>query len=423
MIRFAQSLNTHGKRLSHPRTMVTTAGGGSSAFSFRDALELDDLLTDEEKGVRDAARQYARGELLPRVTEAFRKEHFDVKIMREMGELGLLGSTCPPEYGGAGLGYVGYGLVAHEIEAVDSGYRSAMSVQSSLVCSPILEFGSEEQKKKWLPELIKGRVVGCFGLTEPEAGSDPAGMKTTATRDGTDYILNGTKTWITNSPIAHLLLVWAKVSDEKNSIRGFLIDREAVKQGKLTTAKIEGKLSLRASITGQIALDDVRVSAAQSLLPNVRGMKGPFSCLNKARYGIAWGAMGAAGFCFEHTREYTLMRKQFGRPLAHNQLQQVKFADMMTEISLGLNAALRVGRILEGGKVPVEAISLIKRNNCGKALNIARVCRDMLGGNGISDEYHVMRIANNLEAVNTYEGAHDVHALILGRAITNHSAF
>lgn len=393
-------------------------------LNTRDPLRLDSLLTTEERLVREAARAFAQTELAPRVLQAYRKEHFDVRIMRDMGEQGLLGATIPTEYGGAGLGYVAYGLIAKEIEAVDSGYRSAMSVQSSLVCGPIFEFGSEDQKKKWLPELISGSKIGCFGLTEPGAGSDPGGMITVAVRDGTDYVLSGSKTWITNSPIADVLLIWAKCSDDDNAVRGFLVPRDEIKSGDLATPKIEGKLSLRASITGQILLDEVRVNAKNSILPNVRGMKGPFSCLNRARYGISWGAMGAAQFCLDKALSYTSERKQFGKPLSHNQLVQLKLADMFTEISLGTNLAYRVGRMMEESDgCPPDLISLAKRNNCGKALQIARTARDMLGGNGISDEFHVMRVANNLEAVNTYEGAHDVHALIIGRALTGHAAF
>lgn len=395
---------------------------GLSAFSYQDPFQLEQLLTEEERSIRDVARSFAKTKLFPRVIEANRKAEFDIKIMKELGEAGLLGATCPTEFGGAGVGYVAYGLIAKEIESVDSGYRSAMSVQSSLVCSPILQFGSEEQKRKWLPELIKGNKVGCFGLTEPDAGSDPASMKTFAKRDNDDYILNGTKTWITNSPIADVLVVWAKNQEDGGAVRGFLIERDSIKGGLLTTPKIDGKLSLRASITGQISMDDVRIPK-ESILPKVKGMRGPFDCLNRARYGISWGVLGAAEFCFESVRDYLIQRKQFGRPLAHNQIPQLKLANMMTDIALGLNASLRVGRMIEAGNIQPNSISIIKRNNCGKALEIARISRDMMGANGISDEYHVMRIANNLEAVNTYEGAHDVHGLILGRAIVGHSAF
>jgi glutaryl-CoA dehydrogenase len=337
--------------------------------------------------------------------------------MTEMGELGMLGVTIGPEYGCAGLSSVAYGLIAREVERVDSSYRSAMSVQSSLVMHPIHEFGTEEMKQKFLPRLATGELVGCFGLTEPNAGSDPSGMQTRATRDGDDYILNGAKTWITNSPIADVFMVWGK--DENDDIRGFVLERG---MKGLSTPKIEGKMSLRASITGQIVMEDVRVPAG-NVFTTVKGLKGPFSCLNKARYGIAWGALGSAEFCLDYVRQYTLDRKQFGRPLANNQLPQKKMADMLTEINLGLFSSLQVGRLMDEGNVAPEMISVVKRNSCGKALEIARVSRDMLGGNGIVDEYHVIRHMMNLEAVNTYEGAHDIHALILGRAITGLQAF
>jgi glutaryl-CoA dehydrogenase len=398
----------------------------SSTFSTSDPFQLDlDMLTDEEKKIRDLARKYGEKHLKPRIIDAFRNETFDRSIMNEMGELGLLGSTIPSEYGGAGLGYVGYGLIAKEIEAIDSGYRSALSVQSSLVMGPIFEHGSEEQKKRLLPELASGKLVGCFGLTEPGSGSDAGGMKTVAVLDGNEYILNGTKTWITNAPIADVLIVWAKTSSLGSAgvVRGFVIERDKISSGDLTTPKINGKLSLRASITGQISMQDVRV-AKSAILPNVQGMRGPFSCLNRARYGISWGVMGAAESCFRIATEYGTTRQQFGHPLVANQLQQMKLADMLTDISLGTLASLRLGRMMESDYgCPVESISMLKRNNCLKALSCARTARDMLGANGIADEYHVMRIANNLEAVNTYEGTADVHALILGKAITGISAF
>jgi glutaryl-CoA dehydrogenase len=388
-------------------------------FNWQDALLLDTQLTEEERLVRDTARAYAQTKLLPRVTSAYLDERFDREIMTEMGELGLLGATIPEEYGGAGLGYVSYGLVAREVERVDSGYRSAMSVQSSLVMHPIHAYGTEAQRTKYLPRLATGEWVGCFGLTEPDAGSDPGGMRTRADRIDGGYRLNGAKMWITNSPIADLAVVWAKSSAHDNAIRGFVVERGA--KG-FSTPKIEKKLSLRASITGEIVLENVDIPE-ENLLPNVSGLKGPFGCLNRARYGIAWGTMGAAEACMAAARTYTLDRKQFGRPLAATQLVQKKLADMATEITLGLQAALRVGRLFEAGDMVPEMISLIKRNNCGKALDIARMARDMHGGNGISAEFHVMRHAANLETVNTYEGTHDVHALILGRAITGIQAF
>jgi glutaryl-CoA dehydrogenase len=388
-------------------------------FDWQDPFLLDQQLTEEERLVRDTARAYAQDKLLPRVTSAYMDERFDREIMTEMGDLGLLGATIPEEYGGAGLGYVSYGLVAREVERVDSGYRSAMSVQSSLVMYPIHAYGSEEQRRKYLPKLATGEFIGCFGLTEPDAGSDPGGMRTRADRIDGGYRLNGAKMWITNSPIADVAVVWAKSTAHNDAIRGFLVDRG---MKGFSTPKIEKKLSLRASITGEIVLEDVEIPEA-NLLPNVSGLKGPFGCLNRARYGIAWGTMGAAEFCLAASRGYTLDRKQFGRPLAATQLVQKKLADMETEITLGLQAALRVGRLFEAGDMVPEMISLIKRNNCGKALDIARVARDMHGGNGISAEFHVIRHAANLETVNTYEGTHDVHALILGRAITGIQAF
>ncbi|MGJ4857634.1 acyl-CoA dehydrogenase [Labrys sp. La1] len=386
------------------------------AFDWSDPLDLESLLTEEERLVRDTARDYAQDRLMPRVLKAYREEDFDRAIMSEMGELGLLGATIPEAYGGAGLGHVAYGLVAREVERVDSGYRSAMSVQSSLVMHPIYAYGSEEQRKKYLPKLASGELVGCFGLTEPDAGSDPGSMKTRAVKVAGGYQLNGTKMWITNSPIADIAVVWAKLDDV---IRGFIVERGT--KG-FSTPKIEGKLSLRASITGEIVLDGA-VVPEENLLPNARGLSGPFGCLNKARYGIAWGAMGAAEFCWHRARQYTLDRKQFGRPLAATQLVQKKLADMQTEIALGLLGALQLGRLLDAHTAAPPAISLMKRNNCGKALDIARVARDMHGGNGIADEFHVLRVAQNLETVNTYEGTHDVHALILGRAQTGIQAF
>ena len=388
-------------------------------FDWQDPLDLEGQLTEEERMVRDTARTYAREKLLPRVTSAFLEERFDREIMTELGKLGLLGPTIPVEYGGAGVSYVAYGLVAREVEAIDSGYRSAMSVQSSLVMHPINAYGSEEQKRKYLPKLASGEWVGCFGLTEPDAGSDPGGMRTVARKTDGGYVINGAKMWITNSPIADVFVVWAKSEAHGGGIRGFILERG---MKGLSSPKIEGKLSLRASITGEIVMEDVEVGEEQ-LLPDVQGLKGPFGCLNRARYGIAWGAMGAAEFCMERARSYTLDRKQFGKPLAANQLVQLKLANMETEITLGLHAAYRAGRLFDEGKLPVETISIIKRNNCGKALDIARVARDMHGGNGISAEYHVLRHAINLETVNTYEGTHDVHGLILGRAITGIAAF
>jgi glutaryl-CoA dehydrogenase len=391
----------------------------AAGFDWQDAFLLDGQLTEDERLVRDTARGYAQDKLLPRVTSAYLDERFDREIMTEMGALGLLGPTIPAEYGGAGLGYVSYGLVAREVERVDSGYRSAMSVQSSLVMHPIHAYGTEAQRKKYLPRLASGEWVGCFGLTEPDAGSDPAGMRTRAVAVDGGYRLNGAKMWITNSPIADLAVVWAKSAAHGDAIRGFVVERG---MRGFSTPKIEKKLSLRASITGEIVLENVEVPEA-NLLPNVSGLKGPFGCLNRARYGIAWGTMGAAEACLAAARNYTLDRQQFGRPLAATQLVQKKLADMATEIALGLQAALRVGRLFETGQMAPEMISLIKRNNCGKALDIARMARDMHGGNGISAEFHVMRHAANLETVNTYEGTHDVHALILGRAMTGIQAF
>lgn len=394
------------------------ADGAASAQTFRwdDPLGLDGRLTDDETMIRDAARAYARDKLLPRVVSAFEDQRFDREIMTEMGEMGFLGAMLPEQYGGSAASHVAYGLIAREIEAVDSGYRSAMSVQSSLAMYPIYAFGSEEQKMRFLPRMAAGELIGCFGLTEADGGSDPASMKTRAEKVEGGYRLNGAKYWITNSPICDLAVIWAKL-DEK--IRGFIVERG---MDGFTTDKIDGKLSLRASITGDIGLNDVLVPE-ENLLPGVSGLRGPFSCLNKARYGIAWGAMGAAEFCFHASRDYVGERMLFGRPLSSRQLVQKKLADMQTEIFLGLEGAYALGRLLDTGAWVPEAISMMKRNNCGKALSIAREARDMHGGAGITGEMHVMRHAMNLETVNTYEGAHDVHALILGRAITGESAF
>ena len=388
-------------------------------FDWEDPLLLDEQLTEDERMIRDTARDYAQEKLMPRVTEAYAKEKTDREIFNEMGQLGLLGVTLPEDYGCANAGYVSYGLVAREIERVDSGYRSMMSVQSSLVMYPIYAYGSEAQRKKYLPKLASGEWVGCFGLTEPDAGSDPAGMKTRAEKVADGYKLTGSKMWISNAPIADVFVVWAKSAAHDNEIRGFVLEKG---MKGLSAPKIEGKLSLRASITGEIVMDGVVVSE-DHLLPNVSGLKGPFGCLNRARYGISWGVMGAAEDCMHRARQYTLDRIQFGKPLAQTQLVQKKLADMMTDITLGLHASLRVGRLFDEGKLAPEMISIVKRNNCGKALDIARIARDMHGGNGISQDYHVMRHSQNLESVNTYEGTHDVHALILGRAITGLQAF
>jgi glutaryl-CoA dehydrogenase len=396
--------------------MPLDAGEPRKTFQWDDPLDLASRLSEEERMVGDAARAYARDKLLPRVVSAWRDERFDREIMTELGALGFLGPTLPEAYGGAGVNHIAYGLIAREIEAVDSGYRSAMSVQSSLVMYPIYEFGSEAQRRRWLPGMAKGEIVGCFGLTEADGGSDPASMRTVAKAAPGGFVINGAKMWITNAPICDVALVWAKLD---GIIRGFLVERGA--QG-FETPKIENKLSLRASVTGEIALADVFVPE-EAMLPNVQGLRGPFSCLNKARYGIAWGAIGAAEFCFHAARDYVASRSVFGRPLAARQLVQKKLADMATEIALGFEGALALGRLIDAGAWVPEAISLMKRNNCGKALSIAREARDMHGGNGISGEYHVMRHAANLETVNTYEGAHDVHALILGRAITGENAF
>jgi glutaryl-CoA dehydrogenase len=385
-------------------------------FQWDDPLLLDDLLSDEERMVRDAARAYCQEKLMPRVLEANRHEKFHREIMNEMGALGFLGSTIEG-YGCAGVNHVCYGLISREVERVDSGYRSALSVQSSLAMYPIYAFGSEAQKQKYLPKMATGEWIGCFGLTEPNAGSDPAGMITRGRKTDGGWLLSGAKMWITNAPLADVLMIWGK--DDSGVIRGFILEKG---MKGLSTPKIEGKFSLRASITGEVVMDNVFVPD-ENVLPNVSGLKGPFSCLNKARYGIAWGALGAAEFCWHAARTYTLDRKQFGRPLAANQLVQLKLVNMQTEITLGLHAVLRLGRLMDEDRVAPEMISVLKRNSCGKALDIARVARDMHGGNGISDEFHVIRHVMNLEAVNTYEGTHDIHALILGRAITGLSAF
>lgn len=397
------------------------------SFKWADPFLLDEQLTDEERMVRDAAHDYCQGRLMPRVLEANRHETFDRTIFNEMGDMGLLGSTIPEKYGAAGLNSVCYGLIAREVERVDSGYRSSMSVQSSLVMYPIYTYGTEEQREKYLPKLASGEWVGCFGLTEPNHGSDPGSMETRANKVDGGWILHGNKMWITNSPIADVFVIWAKtygqgenaIGASDGAIQGFVLEKG---MKGLSAPKTEGKFSLRASVTGEIVMDEVFVPD-ENLLPNVKGLKGPFGCLNKARYGISWGALGAAEFCWHAARQYTLDRIQFGRPLAATQLIQLKLANMMTEISIGLQSALRVGRLMDDGKVTPEMISLVKRNSCGKALDIARMSRDMHGGNGISDEFHVIRHVMNLEAVNTYEGTHDIHALILGRAQTGIQAF
>jgi glutaryl-CoA dehydrogenase len=389
------------------------------AFQWDDPFLIEHQLGEDERLIRDSARAYAQGKLLPRVNEAYAQEKIDRDLFHEMGELGLLGITLPEKYGCAAASYVSYGVVAREIERVDSGYRSAMSVQSSLVMYPIYAYGDETQRMKYLPKLASGQWVGCFGLTEPDAGSDPGGMKTRAEKISSGYRLTGTKMWISNAPIADVFVVWAKSAAHDNRIRGFVLEKG---MKGLSAPKVMGKLSLRTSVTGEVVMDGVEVSEEQ-LLPNVSGLAGPFGCLNRARYGIAWGAMGAAEDCWHRARQYTLERKQFGRPLAATQLVQKKLADMQTEIALGLQGALRVGRLFDEGKMVPEMISIVKRNNCGKALDIARVARDMHGGNGITLEFHVMRHAMNLETVNTYEGTHDVHALILGRAQTGLQAF
>jgi len=392
---------------------------GQAPFTWEDPFLLDDQLTEDERMIRDTAASFAAEKLLPRVEQAYLEEKTDPAIFREMGEAGLLGVTIPEEYGGVGASYVAYGLVAREVERIDSGYRSMMSVQSSLVMHPIYAYGTEEQRNKYLPKLASGEWIGCFGLTEPEAGSDPGGMKTRAEKTAGGYRLTGSKMWISNAPIADVFVVWAKSAAHDNQIKGFVLEKG---MKGLSAPKIEGKLSLRASITGEIAMDGVEVSE-DALLPNVAGLKGPFGCLNRARYGISWGAMGAAEDCWLRARQYGLDRKQFDKPLAGTQLFQKKLADMQTEIALGLQASLRVGRLMDEGKFAPEMISIVKRNNCGKALDIARAARDMHGGNGIQIGYHVMRHAQNLETVNTYEGTHDVHALILGRAQTGLQAF
>lgn len=388
-------------------------------FDWADPFLLDDQLTDDERMIRDTARAYADDRLAPRIIDAFAQEHTDPDIFREMGQLGLLGPTIPEEFGGVGASYVAYGLIAREVERIDSGYRSMMSVQSSLVMYPIHAYGSDEQKHRYLPKLASGEWIGCFGLTEPDAGSDPGGMRTSARKVEGGYVLSGSKTWISNSPIADVFVIWAKSDAHGGAIRGFVLEKG---MKGLSAPKIENKLSLRASITGMVMMDEVAVGE-DALLPHVEGLKGPFGCLNRARYGISWGAMGAAEFCFHAARAYGLDRRQFGRPLAATQLYQKKLADMETEIALGLQASLRVGRLMDEGRFAPEMISIVKRNNVGKALDIARTARDMHGGNGISGEYQVMRHLMNLETVNTYEGAHDVHALILGRAITGIAAF
>jgi glutaryl-CoA dehydrogenase len=403
----APAVGLDGKRIAHEN---------DTSFRWDDPLDFDGQLTEEERMVRDTAHAFAQEQLMPRVLRAYREERIDHDLLPQMGALGLLGPTLPEEYGGAGLSYVASGLIAREIERVDSGYRSALSVQSSLVMHPIFSYGTEAQRRKYLPGLASGAIVGCFGLTEPDHGSDPGSMKTRAERVPGGFCLTGSKTWISNAPIADIAIVWAKLD---GVIRGFIVER-GIKGYE--TPKIEGKLSLRTSVTGEIVLDGAVVTE-DSLLPHAQGLAGPFGCLNLARYGIAWGTMGAAEFCWHRARQYVLDRKQFGRPLAANQLIQKKLADMQTEIALGLAGALRLGRLLDTGKLAPPAISLMKRNNCGKALEIARLARDMHGANGISDEFHVMRVLSNLETVNTYEGTHDIHALILGRAQTGIQAF
>jgi glutaryl-CoA dehydrogenase len=388
-------------------------------FDWEDALRLDAQLTEDERALRDAARSYAQDRLQPRVISAFANEETDPAIFREMGEMGLLGVTIPEEYGGLGASYVAYGLVAREVERVDSGYRSMMSVQSSLVMYPIYAYGTEEQRQKYLPKLASGEFIGCFGLTEPDAGSDPAGMKTVAKKTATGYVLSGSKMWISNSPIADVFVVWAKSEAHGGKIKGFVLDKG---MKGLSAPKIGGKLSLRASITGEIVMDNVEVGE-DALLPHVEGLKGPFGCLNRARYGISWGVLGAAEFCMQAARQYGLDRKQFNKPIAGTQIYQLKLANMLTDITLGLQASLQVGRLMDAANAAPEMISIVKRNNCGKALEIARHARDMHGGNGIQQDFQVIRHMVNLETVNTYEGTHDVHALILGRAITGVQAF
>lgn len=402
-----------------PRNLTPQSEPGLAAFNWGDPFLLEDQLTSEERMIRDTAYTYAQDKLLPRVTDAFENSSTDPEIFREMGALGLIGTTIPEEFGGIDSSYVSYGLVAREIERVDSGYRSMLSVQSSLVMYPIYAYGSDAQRKKYLPKLASGEFIGCFGLTEPNAGSDPGGMETRATKTDGGYLLNGAKMWISNSPVADVFVVWAKSDHHNGKIRGFVLDKGT--KG-LSAPEIKNKLSLRASITGEIILDNVEVGE-EALLPHVQGLKGPFGCLNRARYGIGWGTMGAAEACWHGARQYGLDRKQFNKPLAQTQLFQLKLANMQTEITLGLQAALHVGRLMDEGKAAAEMVSIIKRNNAGKALEIARMARDMLGGNGISSEFHVIRHMMNLETVNTYEGTHDVHALILGRAQTGLQAF
>ncbi|AGI72835.1 acyl-CoA dehydrogenase [Octadecabacter arcticus 238] len=405
--------------MNESSAIQTGHGPDLAAFEWSDALRLEDQLSEDERMLRDAAATFAQTTLQPKVRDAYREEVTDAGIFRQMGDAGLLGLTIPEEYGGLGAGYVTYGLVAREIERVDSGYRSMMSVQSSLVMYPIHAYGSEAQRKKFLPGLASGELIGCFGLTEPDAGSDPAGMKTRAVKTPTGYKISGAKMWISNAPIADVFVVWAKSDEHGGKIRGFILEKGMT---GLTAPKIGGKLSLRASVTGEVVMDGVEVGE-DALLPNVQGLKGPFGCLNRARYGIAWGVIGAAEFCWHAALRYGLDRKQFGKPLAQTQLFQKKLADMQTEITLGLQSALQLGRLMDAGKAAPAMISMMKRNNCGKALDIARASRDMHGGNGISDEFHIMRHMVNLETVNTYEGTHDVHALILGRAQTGLQAF
>ena len=402
-----------------PANDAPNPSAGIVPFNWVDPFDLESQLTEDERMIRDAANAFSQAELQPRVIEAFRNEVSAPELFPLMGQAGMLGVTIPEEFGGVGASYVAYGLVAREIERVDSGYRSMASVQSSLVMHPINAYGSDDQKRKYLPGLASGELIGCFGLTEPDAGSDPAGMKTYAKKDGSDYVISGSKTWISNSPFADVFIVWAKSEEHGGGIRGFILEKGM--EG-LSAPKIEGKISLRASTTGMIMMDEVRVPA-ENLLPHVQGLKGPFGCLNRARYGISWGAMGAAEFCMAAARQYGLDRKQFGRPLAGTQLYQKKLADMLTDIALGLQASLRVGRLIDEHRFSPDMISVVKRNNVGKALDIARQARDMHGGNGISEEYQVIRHAVNLETVNTYEGTHDVHALILGRGITGIAAF